>query len=86
MPILLNVWLNSKNLVLAIWRNFSSYCRDKRLMNHKAKPNQMYIPTYHEHCANTMSHALMIIPSILLSELLLWKAGIMYPSHHNFWK
>lgn len=40
-------------------------------MNKAASSNSRYSPTKYEHCANTFSHAIWILPSIIASELLL---------------
>ena len=68
------------------WDKFSRLFFQLKLMNKKAKHGKMYIPTNYEHFANTFSHAIMIVPSILASEILLWKADIKRPSHKNYWK
>jgi len=52
-------------------------------MNERAAPNLMYNPTFREHCANTMSHAMMIIPSIIASEYLIWN-GKQKHLHEHF--
>jgi len=44
-----------------------------KLMNFPANCNKFYIPTQFEHCANTYTHGLMIIPSVLALKLLLTK-------------
>ena len=68
------------------YTEFVNYCQKSNLMNPRALESKMYIPTDYEHCANTMSHGVVIIPSILASEFLLWKAGNLYPTHRNYWK
>lgn len=45
-------------------------------MNKRASRNSRYSPTHYEHCANTVSHAIWILPSIIASEVLL-NAGRM---------
>lgn len=46
--------------------------RKLKWMNERAKKSVSYEPTNLEHYANTVSHGIMIIPSILAGELLLW--------------
>ena len=70
--------------LLETWhQQYVLWCYKKKIMNKKASPNKMYIPTDSEHWANTMSHAIMIIPSILGSEILLSKAEILKSKPNN---
>nr|CAB3263878.1 monocyte to macrophage differentiation factor [Phallusia mammillata] len=59
--------------------------RKNKTMNHRAAPNLMYNPTQNEHWANTASHGLMVVPSILANELLVWKSQQIRNTLNN-WK
>lgn len=69
---------NLTKLVKEWYLEFALWCYKNKFMNKKAEINKMYIPTDHEHCANTISHAIMILPSIFISETLLSKAIFQY--------
>uniref|UniRef100_H2ZKZ2 Monocyte to macrophage differentiation factor n=1 Tax=Ciona savignyi TaxID=51511 RepID=H2ZKZ2_CIOSA len=52
-------------------------------MNNRAAANVMYVPTAYEHWANTTSHAVMVIPSILASELLIESGRLKFENTFN---
>lgn len=56
------------------WKDWQQFFRDKKWMNKRAEPGKCYEPTNFEHFANTFSHCVMIIPSIIGKELLLQSA------------
>lgn len=43
--------------------------RQRKWMNERAEQGTSYDPTYVEHCANTFSHAVMILPSIMAGRI-----------------
>ena len=54
-------------------RSAKQWAVKHKWMNFPANPGKMYIPTDYEHCANTYTHGLMILPSVLALEVILSK-------------
>jgi len=54
-------------------RSAKQWAVKHKWMNFPANPGKMYIPTDYEHCANTYTHGLMILPSVLALEIILSK-------------
>lgn len=50
------------------FRGWQSHWRKRRWMNERALPGEMYEPTPVEHFANTFTHGIMIIPSIIAGK------------------
>ncbi|XP_078482865.1 monocyte to macrophage differentiation factor [Ciona intestinalis] len=64
--------------------DFKEWSKTQNLMNNRAEANVMYVPTPHEHWANTASHAVMIIPSILANEFLIEQARYKFDNAATF--
>ncbi|XP_039264518.2 monocyte to macrophage differentiation factor-like [Styela clava] len=67
--------VNISSNLLSEWQQA---CRDKKWMNKRACPGECYEPTHFEHFANTFTHGIMIVPSILAGELLLQSAYLRH--------
>ena len=59
------------NTVYVYLKSCQNLALKSGLMNKPAKPDKMYVPSLYEHIANTYSHGIMIVPSILAGQLLL---------------
>jgi len=54
-------------MMMEVVKKICSSVSDSRWMNERAKNNTAYVPTMKEHCANILTHGIIVVPSVWLS-------------------